>query len=80
MDEIELFKKIFWVNPGGQRGRRRRKSRWIDAIHEEARKLGFRNWRPDSQDRGRWRHLLEEAKAHPGVVEPMMMMKKKNLG
>jgi hypothetical protein len=34
---------------------------------ENARKLGCRNWRADTQDRGRWRHLLEQAKAHPGL-------------
>ena len=25
--------------------------------------MGCRNWRAGAQDRGRWRHLLEEAKA-----------------
>jgi len=39
----------------------------IDGVEEDARKLGSRNWRADAQDRGRWRHLLEEAKAHPGL-------------
>jgi hypothetical protein len=31
-----------------------------------AKKLGFRNWRADVQDRGRWLHLLEKAKDQPG--------------
>ena len=60
-----LPKKILWTNPGGQRGRGRPKSRWIDGVEEDARKLGCRNWRAAAQDRGRWRHLLEETKAHP---------------
>ena len=55
--------KILWTNPGGQRGRGRPKSRWIDGVEENARKLGCRNCLADAQDRGRWRHLLEEAKA-----------------
>ena len=63
MDENELAKKILWTNPGGQRGRGRRKSRWIDGVEEDARKMGCRNWLADVQDRGRWRHLLEETKA-----------------
>ena len=33
----------------------------------DARKLGCRNWRADIQDGGRWRRLLEEAKAHLGL-------------
>jgi hypothetical protein len=67
MDEKELPKEIMWTNPGGQRGRGRPKSRWNDGVEEDARKLGFRNWRADVQDRGRWRNLVEEAKAHPGL-------------
>jgi hypothetical protein len=31
-------------------------------VEEDARKLGFRNRRADAQDRGHWRHLIEEAK------------------
>ena len=67
MDDNELPEKILWTNPGGQRGRDRLKSRWIDGIEEDARKLGCRNWRAAAQDRGRWRHLLEEAQAHQGL-------------
>jgi hypothetical protein len=44
MDENELLEKILWINPGGQRGRGRPKSRWIDVVEEDARKLCCRNW------------------------------------
>ena len=67
MDENELPKKILWTNPGGQRGRGRPKSRWIDVVEKGARKLGCKNWLAAAQDRGRWRHLLEKAKAHQGL-------------
>jgi len=67
MDENGLTKTILWTNPGGQRGRERTKSRWID------RKLGCRNWRADVQDRGRWLHVLGGL-GPPRVLEPMMMM------
>ena len=67
IDENELPKKILWTNPGGQRGRGRLKSRLIDGVEEDAGKLGCRNWLAAAQDRGRWRHLLEEAKAYPGL-------------
>jgi len=67
MDENELPEKISWAKPGVQRGRGRQKSRWIDGVEEDARKLSCRNWRADAQDRGRWRHLLEEEKTRPGL-------------
>jgi len=38
-----LPKKMLWTNPGGQRGRGRPKSRWIDRVEKDARKLGCRN-------------------------------------
>jgi len=31
------------------------------------------NWVEAAQVRGRWRHLLQEAKAHPGL-QPMMII------
>jgi hypothetical protein len=49
--------------------RRWPKSKWIDGVEADARILGCSNWLPDAQYRGRWRHLLEEAKYHPGAVE-----------
>jgi len=67
MDEKELPKKVLWTNPGGERGRGLLQSVWIDGLEEDARKLGCRYWRADVQGRGRWRHLLEEAKDHPGM-------------
>jgi hypothetical protein len=63
MDD-ELSEKILWTNLGGQRGRGRPKSRWIDGIEEDSRKQG---WQAFAQDRGRWRHFLEEAMACPGL-------------
>jgi hypothetical protein len=59
MDENELPKKIC-TNSGGQRGRGRPKSRWIDGIEEDAKKLGSRNWLMAAQHRS----LFEEAKTH----------------
>jgi len=63
MDDNELCKTILGTNPGGQRGRDRPKSRWIEEVEEDARKLGCRNWLADVEDGGRWKRLLEEAKS-----------------
>jgi len=43
MDQNEIPKKILWTNPGGQRGSGRKKSRWIDGVNEDARKMGCKN-------------------------------------
>ena len=43
-DENEFRLEILWTNPGGQRGRGRPKSRWIDGVEEDAGKMGCRNW------------------------------------
>ena len=67
MHENELSTKILWTNRAGQWGHGWQKSRWIDRIEEDARKLACRNWLADAQDSSRWRHLLEEAKANPGM-------------
>jgi len=45
MEDNELPKMILWTNSGGQRGRGRPTSRWIDGVEEEEEKLGCRNWR-----------------------------------
>jgi hypothetical protein len=42
-------------------------SPYLYTVEEDARKLASRNWLAAAQDRGRWRHLLEKAKAHPGL-------------
>jgi len=42
MDENELLEKVLWTNPGGQRGRGLPKSKGIDGVEEDARKLGCR--------------------------------------
>jgi hypothetical protein len=39
----------------------------VYGVEEDARKLGCRNWLADALNRGRCRHLLEEADAHPGL-------------
>jgi len=67
VDENELTKKALWANPRGQRTRGRQISRWTDGVEEDAMKLGCRNWLAATQGRGRWRHLLEKAKAQPGL-------------
>ena len=61
----EITKRILNSNPGGQRGRGRPRLRGIDGVEHYLRKIGCKNWKMVAQDRRCWRHLLEEARAHP---------------
>ena len=67
MDENELPENILWTNPGSEQGRGRPKSTCIVEVEEDARKQGGRNCLAAAKGRGRWHHLLEEAKAHRGL-------------
>ena len=67
IDENDLPKKILCTKPGGQGGRGRSKSRWIDGMKKDAKKPGCRNWLTADKDRSRWQHFLEEAKGHLGL-------------
>ena len=73
MDEHELPKKILWTNSGGQRSSGRPKSRWIDGVEEDAKKLGCENWRADAKDRVRWWHAWGD-EGPPRAVEPVIIM------
>jgi hypothetical protein len=52
MDETELPKKISLTNPGGQWRCGQPKSRWIDEVEEDPRKVVCRKWLSAAQDRG----------------------------
>jgi hypothetical protein len=67
MNDNEFPTKTLWTNPEGKRGLGGQKSRWIVGVEKEARKMVCGNWLADAQDRGSWRHLHEESKAHPGL-------------
>ena len=74
MDVNELPKKTLRTNPGGKRGSGRPKSRRFGGAEEDARKIGSRNWLAAAQGKGRWRHLLEEAKVPTRAEESMTLM------
>ena len=67
MDDKEITKRILNSNPGGQRGRKRPKVRWIDGVEHDLRKMGCKNWKMVAQDSRSWQHLLEEARVNPGL-------------
>ena len=41
--------------------------RWLDDVSMDLRKIGVNKWRDRARNREAWRHIVEEAKAHPGL-------------
>jgi hypothetical protein len=49
------------------RGRGRPKTRWLDDVSTDLRKMRINEWRGRARDREVWRRTGMEAKAHPGL-------------
>jgi hypothetical protein len=49
------------------RRRERPKTRWLDDVSTDLRKMGISEWRGRARDREVWRHIGKEVKAHPGL-------------
>jgi hypothetical protein len=49
------------------RRRRRPRRRWLDDVFMDLSKMGVSRWKDRARNREAWRHIVEEAKAHPGL-------------
>jgi hypothetical protein len=49
------------------RRRGRPKMRCLDDVSVDLRKMGLNEWKDGARNREAWRHIVEEAKAHPGL-------------
>jgi hypothetical protein len=64
MSDTEMSKLIMNYSPEGEKRARRPKAICIDAVDNDMRKAGVRNWRMEAKDRDGWCRILEESKAH----------------
>ena len=67
MEDIKLVVKITGGNPVGVRTTGRTKSRWIDEVINDLKKLEVRNRRQILKDRKAWNDLVQKTKTHVGL-------------
>ena len=41
--------------------------KWLDDMSRDLRKMGLNEWKDRARNQETWRHIVEEAKAHPGL-------------
>jgi len=66
MQDTAIPKKMYGKLYATRR-RGRPKMRWLDDVSMDLRKMGVNEWRDRTRNREAWRHIIEEAKAHPGL-------------
>jgi hypothetical protein len=58
-------------NAGTRKDSKRRKGRpwmrWLADAESDLRKIKVNGWKEKTRDRKKWRQVVEEAKAHPGL-------------
>jgi hypothetical protein len=62
MEEQRDPRKKLWKKPGGRRKRGKPRTRWIDNVEDDLRKMGIKRWRLRSADRREWRGICEAAR------------------
>jgi uncharacterized phage-associated protein len=67
MQDTAIPKKMLYGKPYATRRRERPKMRWLNDVSTDLRKMGLNEWKDKTRNREAWRHIVEEAKAHPGL-------------
>ncbi|XP_055375383.1 uncharacterized protein LOC129608083 [Condylostylus longicornis] len=64
MPEHRAQKRILDARPYNTRARGRPRSRWLDGIETDCRRIGVHDWRAATQSLEVWRKIVNEVKAH----------------
>jgi hypothetical protein len=62
MDDEHMPKRLQYAKTSGRRNVERPRSRWLDEVNTDARRMGIRMWCRKASNREEWRKLLMEAK------------------
>jgi hypothetical protein len=65
MQDTAIPKKMLYGKLYETRRKGRPKTRWLDDVSTNLRKMGINEWRGRARDRDVWKHIGMEAKAHP---------------
>jgi hypothetical protein len=65
MQDTAIPKKMLYGKLYAARRTGRPTMRWLDDMSMDLRKMRFNGWKDRARNREAWRHIVEEAKAHP---------------
>jgi len=67
MQDTAIPKKMLYGKLYATRRRERPEMRWLDDVSTDMREMGVNEWRDKARNREAWRHIVEEARGHPGL-------------
>ena len=67
MQDTAIPKKMLYGKLYATRRRARPRMRWLDDVAMDLGKTGINEWTERVRNRETWRHIVAEAKAHPGM-------------
>jgi hypothetical protein len=69
MNGERVAKTIYKWKRYATRPKGRPRVRWEDDVRKDLRKMAVNNWKQRTQDRKKWKEIIEQAKNSQGVVE-----------
>jgi (p)ppGpp synthase/HD superfamily hydrolase len=62
MEDEQMPERLLYAETSGRNNVERPRSRWLDKVNTDARRMGIRIWCRKALDREEWRKLLMESK------------------